>query len=181
MQHRDNYFREVIIDYLVEKYLNRVINDSLMMPTSNRHILPRTIISKKTIKRIQNRVDYEKSSFKEGMEDTKNKFQVKMKQQWIYCMATMMLSTLINKVHSIYFVIFLVLSSFIKKQLHLLSSPTSVWKINQVDVTEHGLGYQSDNLHYVVSFGNVLHGTDIFLMNYPSKTYHIITIINLIR
>jgi hypothetical protein len=73
MQHRDNYFRDVIIDYLVEKYLNRVINDSLMMPTSNRHILLHTIISKKTIKRIQNRVDYEKSSFKEDIEDTKDK------------------------------------------------------------------------------------------------------------
>lgn len=44
-----------------------------MMSTSNRHILPHTIISKRTIKRIQNRVNYEKSSFKEDMEDTKDK------------------------------------------------------------------------------------------------------------
>ena len=175
MQHR-----EVIIDYLVEKYLNRVINDSLMMPTSNRHILPRTIISKKTIKRIQNRVDYEKS-FKEGMEDTKDKgleLVAKIRKEQVPGKDETAMDILYgdyddkctDKQGTFYLLCYL--SCFVY---------SICLEINQVDVTERGLGYQSDNLHYVVSFGNVLHGTDIFLMNYPSKTYHIITIINLIR
>jgi hypothetical protein len=94
-----------------------------------------------------------------------------MEQHWRYCMATMMMMVrrVINKVRSTDLVILLVLYSPIKKHPHLLSSPAPVWKINQVDVAEGGLGYQSDNLHYLVSFGNLLHRTDVFLVNISLK------------
>jgi predicted RND superfamily exporter protein len=90
------------------------------------------IMSKKTTKRIQNKDDYEKSSFRdiiEDMEDTKDKAlesipkikkeQVPSKEettkQILY--ATTMMRTINKKrVCSIYFVILLVLSSSIKKQ-----------------------------------------------------------------